>query len=64
MLKKWTLVCLWLVCGAAMLTGQLAISQEPPASIEALKNEIKKAGQLLKERKLSDCVASIDLCTA
>jgi len=56
--------CFLLVWITTSLAGPIASSQEPPASIEALKNEIKKASQLLKERKLSDCITSIDLCTA
>jgi mono/diheme cytochrome c family protein len=64
MLRISTHFCVLLVWIATSLAGQIAGSQEPLASIEALKNELKKASQLLKERKLSDCVASIDLCTA
>lgn len=64
MLRISTRFCLLLVWITTSLAGPSAGSQEPPASIEALKNEIKKASQFLKERKLSDCVASIDLCTA
>jgi hypothetical protein len=64
MLRILTRFCFLLVWITTSLVAPIAISQEPPASIEALKNEIKKASQLLKERKLSDCVTSIDLCTA
>lgn len=64
MLRISTRFCLLLVWITTSLVAPIATSQEPPASIEALKNEIKKASQLLKERKLTDCVASIDLCTA
>jgi mono/diheme cytochrome c family protein len=64
MLRISTRFCVLLVWITTSLAGPSAGSQEPPASIEALKNEIKKASQFLKERKLSDCVASIDLCTA
>ena len=64
MLRISTRFCLLLVWITTSLAGPSVGSQEPPASIEALKNEIKKASLFLKERKLFDCVASIDLCTA